>query len=104
MCVTGHADVGKMTLPFFAELGIEHEVTFDQKPTFVSEDVIATGYLDGDDNNQSHSGHFNNKRAASDGETRMMFPPFPAGSLGTTRATARFLQHLIAAYHNIEGY
>jgi len=99
MCVTGHRDVHKMTCQFFAQLGVEDEITFDQKPSFVSENIIATGYLDVDDAKQNGT----NKKAAPDGANRMMFPPFPAGSLGTTRATARFLQHLIAAYHNIEG-
>ena len=76
-----------MKFSFFSFLlGVENEITFDQKPTFVSEDVFATGYLDVEDNNNNNNnnnnnsrGHFNNKRAASDGETRMMFPPFPAG-------------------------
>jgi malate synthase len=32
--------------------------------------------------------------------TRLMFPPLAAGGIGTTRAMAVFMNHLVAAYHN----
>jgi malate synthase len=35
--------------------------------------------------------------------TRKMFPAFAAGSMGTTHSMAHFLEHLEAAYHNVNG-
>jgi len=75
-------DVTKM---FLRELGIDEEMTFDPRPQ--NADVAC--------------GHHDDGEIVKD--SRLMFPAFAAGALGTPAAMNKFLDHLAKAFRNVNG-
>lgn len=61
--------------------------------------LIATGYSDP----SAEKSQCLFQKAATDGSNQMIFPLFAAGMLASTRGMARFLQHLLNAFQNLDG-
>jgi malate synthase len=76
----------EITEPYFKELGLG-ELTFQQKN--LPGKHYATGYFDGQ------------KEVPG---SRLQFPAFAAGAMGSSKDMARFLNRLTHAYHDLHGF
>tara|TARA_B110001454_G_scaffold218991_1_gene249036 strand:- start:74516 stop:79177 length:4662 start_codon:yes stop_codon:yes gene_type:complete len=77
--------IQEISYPFFAEMGLKN-LTFNLKN--IPGKNYACGYFDGQ------------KEVPG---TRLQFPAFAAGGLGSSADMAQFLVHLTRAYQNLEG-
>jgi allantoicase/malate synthase/CubicO group peptidase (beta-lactamase class C family) len=77
--------IAEIVTPFLEALELKH-LTFE------------TRNLDG----QAYASGFLDSGLEVEG-SRLQFPAFAAGALGTAKDTMRFLQHLETAYHNLDG-
>ncbi|PIP89395.1 MAG: hypothetical protein COV38_01415 [Bdellovibrionales bacterium CG11_big_fil_rev_8_21_14_0_20_38_13] len=75
----------KLTTPFLKALGMS-EFSFDQKE------------------NEAHDyAHAINELGQPFSSSRLMFPSFAAGAMGSASSMHQFLHHLTHAYHDVEG-
>ncbi len=77
--------IAQLMAPFLSGMGIQN-LSFETQN--LKDHTYASGYLD---SGREVEG------------SRLQFPAFAAGALGTAKATMRFLQHLEKAYHDLEG-
>lgn len=77
--------IPEVTAPFFKALGLSH-LTFEQK---------------NQNWNTYASGYFEDQREVPG--TRLQFPAFAAGGMGSSEDMAKFLNHLTLAYYNLNG-